>query len=214
MTAAMPLDSARHDSLVDASRFFTALYAGHTGHLELRTVPLEQTSESRRTAAMLRDFVPVVAGKFDARRIDRFIKGTAARRMAAYYGVALRTPASATDRRGGAIYCQTLTALFVDADFKHLGEAVTRQRLAEFAIPPSIVVNSGGGLHPYWLLRQPFDLQRDYTGAQAILRRLANSIADVVDVSVSEPARVLRIPGSFNFKKEYAQPRPVVVERL
>jgi hypothetical protein len=208
------LAAERHDPLADAIRFFTALYAEQTGILELRTVPPEQTPEQRRIAWRLRDFVPVVQGKFAVHRIDRFIKETIARRMAAYFGVALRTPVSAKDRKGDARHCQTLTALFVDADFKHLGEVETRKRLSDFPIPPSIVLNSGGGLHPYWLLRQPLDLQRDYRGAQSILRRLAKGVADVVDEGVSEPARILRIPGSLNFKKEYGDPRRVVVEHI
>jgi hypothetical protein len=207
-----PLAAPRRDPVGDAVRFFSALYAGQTGILELRTVPLEQTPEQRLTAWRLRDFVPVVQGKFAVHRIDRFIQETAARRMAAFFGVALRTQAAMKDRKGDATHCQTLTALFVDADFKILGEAETRRRLAEFPIPPSIIINSGGGLHPYWLLRTPLDLQRDYPGAQSILRRLAKGVADVVDVSVSEPARVLRVPGSLNFK--YDDPRVVVVEQL
>jgi hypothetical protein len=210
----MPLAAERHNPLIDAIRFFTALYAGRTGLMELRTVPLEKTREQGLICWRLRDFVPVMDGKFNAQRVDRFIKETTARRMAAYFGVALRTPAAAADRKGDASHCQTLTALFVDADFKHLGEAETRKRLADFPIPPSIIVNSGGGLHPYWLLRQPLDLQRDYPGAQSILRRLARGVADIVDESVSEPARILRIPGSLNFKKEYGEPRLVVVEHL
>ena len=209
-----PFVAEHHDPLIDAIRFFSALYDGQSGILELRTVPLEQTREQRLIAWRLRDFMPVLHGKFNVHRIDRFIKETSARRMAAYFGVALRTRQAATDKKGGAAYCQTLTALFVDADFKHLGEAETRKRLADFPIPPSIIVNSGGGLHPYWLLRQPLDLQRDYRGAQSILRRLAKSVADVVDESVSEPARILRIPGSLNFKKEYGEPRSVVLERV
>lgn len=206
-----PLAAEHSDPLIDAVRFFSALYAGRSGILELRTVPREQTPGQRRIANDLRDFVPVMDGKFNTHRIDRFIKATAARRMAAYFGVALRTSAAANDRKGDATHCHTLTALFVDADFKHLGEAITRQRVAAFPIPASIIVNSGGGLHPYWLLRQPLDLQRDYRGAQSILRRLAKGIADVVDEGVSEPARVLRIPGSLNFK--YTPPRVVGLER-
>lgn len=210
--AASPVVADRSEPLGNAVRFFSALYAGQSGMLELRTVPLEQTSAQRLVAWRMRDFVPVMQGKFNVQRIDHFIKETSARRMAAYFGVALRTPASAKDKKGDATHCQTLTALFVDADFKHLGEAETRKRLAEFPIPPSMIVNSGGGLHPYWLLRQPLDLQRDYRAAQSILRRLAKSVADVVDESVSEPARILRIPGGLNFKKEYGEPRPVVLE--
>jgi hypothetical protein len=199
-----------------ASRFFTALYAGQTGILELRTVPLSQTPYERQIAYRYRDFVPVDNGQFDHGRIARFLKHTTARRMAAYFGVALRTQKAAVDRKGTAAYCQTLTALFVDADFKHLGEVETRRRLAECQIAPSAIVHSGGGLHPYWFLRPPLDLLKPggLVEARSILRRLAKSVADVVDEAVSEPARVLRIPGSLNFKPAYGEPRPVVLERL
>ena len=48
--------------------------------------------------------------------------------------------------------------------------------------------------------------------AQAQLRHLAASVADIVDETVSEPIRVLRIPGSKNFKKEYDEPQVVMLE--
>ncbi len=191
----------------EAVRFFSSLYAEQTGMLELRTVPLESTPAERQVASRLRDFVPVLHGAFNVHRIDRFLQGTAARGMAAYFGVALRTQTAGRDRKGGASHCHRLTALFVDADFKHLGEPETRRRLGEFPIPPSIIVNSGGGLHPYWLLRTPIDLQRDYRSAQSILRRVAKAVADIVDVGVSEPARVLRVPGSFYLKSPVATTR-------
>jgi hypothetical protein len=194
---------------------FSALYAGQTGILELRTVPLDNTLvEQRMLVARLRTFIPVVNGKFAVNPIARFMRETHTRRMAAYFGVALRTQSAAKDRKGDRAHCHWLTALYVDADFKLLGEIETRRRLAEFPLPPSIVVNSGGGLHVYWLLRTPLDLQRDYPGAQSILRRLAKGVADIVDVECSEPARVLRIPGSLNFKKDYDPPRVVIVEQL
>ena len=201
--------------MTSAEQFFAALYTGQDGICELRTVPLANTPAAKRLAKLMRDFVPVENGRLDIQRIDRFIARTASEQMAAYFGVALRTPQAARDKKGSGAYCQMLTALFVDADFKHLGEVETRRRLADFPIPPSIIVNSGGGLHPYWLLRRPLDLQNGgYKGAQSILRRLAKSVADVVDESVSEPARILRIPGSLNFKKEYGAPRPVVLEAV
>jgi hypothetical protein len=198
-----------------AERLFTALYAGHSGILELRTVALADTEYEQRIAARYRQFVPVHDGRFDQRHIDRFLKNTGARRMAAYFGVALRKPEAARDRKGTAAYCQTLTTLFVDADFKRLGEEETRRRIDAFAITPSAIVNSGGGLHAYWFLRPALalDTPNRLAEARVILRRLAIGVADVADVAVSEPARVLRIPGSFNFKPEYDAPRPVVLER-
>lgn len=210
-SASDPMTTARSS----AQPFFAALYAGQSGTLELRTVPLDPASaEDRRIAATYRDFVPVTNGAVDMTRVDRFLARTASRRMAAYFGVALRTPDAVQDRKGDAAHCQTLTALFVDADYKYLGEAETRRRLAQFPLSPSIVVCSGGGLHVYWRLREPIDLRTDTPKAKSLLRRVARAVVDVVDESVSEPARVLRIPGSVNFKAEYGEPRLVTLERV
>jgi hypothetical protein len=193
-------------------RFFETLYERQSGILELRTVPLHDTADAKRLAGSLRTFVPVHDGSFDMVPIQRFLTRTEELRMAAYFGVALRTPEAVILRKGDAAHCQTLTVLFADCDFKQVDEALTRRRLATFPRPPSVIVNSGGGLHVYWLVQPPFDLQRDYPTAQSILRRLAHSIAS--DVAVSEPARVLRVPDSFNFKREYGEPRRVIVEAM
>ncbi len=204
--------------MTPAAQFFAALYAGQTGILELRTFGPEDADQSpkakqqRSAAYRLRDFVPVEKGTHDAARVERFIDGCTAAELGAFFGVALRTPSAPRDRKGDAAHCQTLTALFVDADFKHLGEAMTRQRLAEYSTPPAVIVNSGGGLHPYLLLQRPFALQTTYDEARTVLRRLAYSVAAIVDTSVSEPARVLRIPGSLNFK--YTPPRSVTIEQF
>jgi hypothetical protein len=191
--------------------FFRLLYGGLSGVLELRTVPLADTSDERRFANDMRDFVQVVDGVVEIKQVNWFINRTASRRMAAYFGVALRSPAAVLDRKGDQAHCQTLTALFVDADFKKLGEDATRFRVTETALAPSIIVNSGGGLHPYWRLAQPLNLQTHFDYARTVLQRLAHHVADVVDVSVSEPTRVLRIPGSYNYK--YDPPRLVTVEQ-
>ena len=190
-----------------AEHFFAALYAGQTGVLELRTF---DHAESNR----LRAFIPVKEGQFDFSPVAYFLKETERLELGAFFGVALRTAASAKTRKGDAAHCQTLTALFVDADFKHLGEDETRNRIAAFPLRPDVIVNSGGGLHPYWILKSPIFLQSSggMAKAKTYLKTLARTVADVVDESVSEPVRVLRIPGSFNFKKRYDTPRPVVVE--
>ncbi len=189
-------------------QFFTALYKGQTGVLELRTFDHAQANR-------LRTFVPVKDGQIDYTHVQRFLKETQAFQLGAFFGVALRTQASLKSGKGDAAHCQTLTTLFVDADFKHEGEDETRSKIAKFPSPPSMIVHSGGGLHPYWLLEYPIFLQG--TGgmakAKTALKNLAKAVADVVDESVSEPVRVLRIPGSFNFKKHYDTPRPVTLEQ-
>ena len=202
-----------------AQQFFEALYANQTGILELRAFGHEKSDDlaaeaQRKAASKLRDFVPVIEGKLDIARVNIFLQGCEKNRLGAYFGVALRTESAIIDKKGDGAHCKVLTALFVDADFKHLGEAETRRRITEFPLVPSMVVASGGGLHSYWILSDPLLLQvgMEMEAAKLILRNLASKVADVVDESVSEPVRVLRIPGGFNFKKEYGEPRAVVLE--
>lgn len=201
----------------EASLFFGALFDGQSGVLELRTFGPEGNSASakklRREANRLRDFVPVEDGVIDGARVTRFIDGCNAARLGAFYGVALRSREAVKDRKGDAAHCQLLTTLFVDADFKHLGEDETIRRINSAPLAPSMVVESGGGLHAYWKLRTPFYLKTETADAKRWLRHIAASVADVVDEAVSEPARVLRIPGSKNFKREYGEPRLVTLQR-
>lgn len=107
--------------------------------------------------------------------------------------------------------CESLYALFADVDFKDTSEADARQRVRDFALPPSAVVASGGGLHLYWFLDKPLDLRDGGTAAaKQLLRSLAVAIG--ADTKAAEPARILRLPGSLNHK--YPPPRTVTVESL
>ena len=100
--------------------------------------------------------------------------------------MALRSQESLKDRKGDAAHCAVLPALFADADFKHLGEEETRRRIKDCPLSPSMIVESGGGLHVYWVLRQPFYLRKEMAEAKRWLRHIAASVADVVDEEVSE----------------------------
>ena len=197
----------------EAVAFLSALFATQTGVLELRTFGADGDAaparKLRREANRLRDFVPVTSGRFDAVRVQQFIAGCNAAKLGAFFGVALRSRESLKDEKGDAAHCQTLTALFVDADDKHLGKDETRKRIAEAPLPPSIIAESGAGLHAYWVLKRPFYLKKEMAEAKRWLRHIASTVADVVDEAVSEPVRVLRLPGSVNFK--YDPPQPVTL---
>jgi hypothetical protein len=130
-----------------------------------------------------------------------------------FVGVAPRIDAKHRDTDG----CLALYAVWVDFDFKHFSdddaeaEIEIRRRIAAFPFPPSIIVRSGGGLHCYWLLDEPFDLQNGGAAlAKQILRALATALDG--DLAAAEVARILRLPGTLNHK--YTPPRPVVVEVL
>lgn len=125
-----------------------------------------------------------------------------------YFGVATRRDASS----GALENCFELSTIFVDVDFNHTPEATARERLSEFPFPPSAVILSGHGLHVYWVLREPLNLQDpvECALAKSLLRRLAYILG--ADLQAAEPARVLRLPGTSNFK--YTPPRQVLVDHL
>lgn len=80
--------------------------------------------------------------------------------------------------------------------------AAVKLLLEEFGIEPSWGVNSGHGYHFYWILDSP--LERDEGAAlernvQQRIRELAKKHGWTVD-NTSDLARVLRVPGTVNFK--------------
>jgi hypothetical protein len=135
--------------------------------------------------------------------LDAFLQAHATENL--YFGVASRVERNG-QLTGGAENCHRVYALWCDFDFKDTPEDNVRAVLAVCGVAPSVVVHSGGGLHVYWLLK-------DAIPADAVLgtwlRRLARTLK--ADLASAEPARILRLPDTLNYK--YDPPRPVVVER-
>jgi len=170
-----------------------ALYRDCAGLLECRALP-----------SKARVFVPLD----DLRSLGAFCDAHPHDNL--YWGVSTRK-----DDTGGTLEnCQHLAALFLDADFKVTPEPHVRQRLAAFPLRPSLEIHSGGGLHLYWFLKEPIDLQvpDERETARTLLRRLALHFES--DLASAEAAHVLRIPGSLNFKPCYPEPRRVTVQEF
>jgi len=123
-----------------------------------------------------------------------------------YIGIASRKDAAG----GGVKQCVELHAIWIDVDYKTTAEAEAREKVAAFPLPPSVVINSGGGIHAYWAMREPFTLPTEAPAAYALLKRLARHFDG--DPAVAEPARMLRLPGTANHK--YMPPRPVTIETV
>lgn len=121
-----------------------------------------------------------------------------------YWGVASRFTAT----NGKTDNCHQLSALFADLDYKQQPEPETRKVLAACPCPPSIVVASGGGLHAYYLLKEPIDVQAEGTLALQVLKRLVRYLG--ADPACADLARVLRVPHTINHK--YTPARRVEVE--
>jgi hypothetical protein len=126
-----------------------------------------------------------------------------------YFGLGLYR-SGITSGRGTADDVVMITAMWADIDFgerKKKGtppdEDAAKEIIKRTGLKGSIIVNSGHGLHPYWLFKEPLtiDLQ-----SRSIIKRwgqtvqaCAGSIKYSVD-SVWDLARVLRVPGTVNYK--------------
>ncbi len=114
-----------------------------------------------------------------------------------YYGVSLRR------RKGGSKSdVSWITALWADLDDKNFqgGKEEALATARSFDLPPSIILDSGHGIHAYWLLRKPVATngEEDIKGVEEVLRGLAAWLHG--DRSVADVARVMRLPGFLNVK--------------
>jgi|TARA_R110000824_G_scaffold124591_4_gene283230 hypothetical protein len=95
-----------------------------------------------------------------------------------------------------------LSCLWADLDVGEGKEHPTREHALEalkaLELAPSALLDSGYGFHAFWALEAPEE------GAEAIERviRLVRGLAKRIggDTNVADAARVMRIPGTFNYK--------------
>lgn len=165
--------------------FYDALFRPRDGLMEFRALPSKH-----------REFV----SPGDMVQVRRFIENHRAENV--YFAVAARK-----DWTNGRLEnCSVIRCLFADLDFKLFeSESKAWQSLESFPLKPSVTVHSGGGLHCYWLLAEPMDLQARAAECKKLLRSIARAIG--ADLSSAEPAHVLRVPQTFNHK--YNPPREV-----
>jgi hypothetical protein len=115
-----------------------------------------------------------------------------------YFGVATRRGEGATKE-----LCFRTQVVWVDVD----GTKNLQERLSGLTnLEPDIIVDSGGGLHLYWVLYSPIILQdQKWLDIEAINRALCRKmLGDSASVDIT---RILRVPGSNNNK--YDPPKPV-----
>jgi len=123
-----------------------------------------------------------------------------------FFGVCTRITGSHTGRRIDLAECP---ALWADIDTGKMGldKDTVVSELRSLPFPPSVIVDSGGGLHAYWLLNEAIDVSADAPDATAseeavtgALKQLAGICAG--DLNVCDLARVMRLPGTLNTKPD------------
>lgn len=202
---------------LSAVDFFRLLYPSQT---LLDDVPSYLSLWNRHSGAS--EHVPTV----DPERAARVAVGWSELGQDAYYGVALRSADLGPYKRGSARNTCAIPGLWLDVDIAgpaHAAqdlppsaEAALEALTAGLPFEASILVDSGYGLHLYWL----FETQVFYATAEqreklTKLSKFFNKrVAELFERrgwkldDTSDLARVLRIPGTRNHKQPV--PRPVI----
>lgn len=177
----------RDSDYTKSTDFLQTFFGGVDGEVELRAC-----HNDRSRAA-------VSAFGNDPREQANFISRQDHPGVGVYFGLCTRKPGSTTGTKADVL---AAPALWVDIDCAKQ-EIKGRDAIAalEFLpFPPTIVINSGGGLHAYWQLEEPADVSSadKYEPVERLCRQLALILAG--DTSCAEIARILRLPGTFNSK--------------
>lgn len=151
------------------------------------------------------------------------------------FGVALRRSDFDPKKcfQGGKADCFAVSALKVDFDAvapkqENLPKAAItdadkgeiKKALMAGPVKPTLVIDSGGGLHAYYSLKNPILLntRANISRVEALNQRIIEhflplSLPCIVDRSIKDVSRIMRLPGSINFR--YGEPRPVrILEAL
>ncbi|MGI9492219.1 MAG: hypothetical protein ACR2QF_07465, partial [Geminicoccaceae bacterium] len=128
--------------------------------------------------------------------VDGFVRKFDIPGHGTFFGVATRK-----NRQGDVNACLEVPAVWIDCD----GHWPIHE-MQSCPMPPSAIVESGGGIHAYWVLSEPYDVtdvclgrHRDHPIMRVLtaLKRVFNGDPQVVDI-----ARVMRLPGTTNSKRD------------
>jgi hypothetical protein len=130
-----------------------------------------------------------------------------------YFSVFPTTVRHRAHDRTSSVDVAAINCLFAEFDAKNSRDGSMKgawERVVSIDPRPSIIVNSGGGYHCYWLLDQPFGLTDDNRqGVKELLYRWVDFVKG--ERESKDMARVLRVPYTRNVKEEYAPNYPTVL---
>ena len=125
------------------------------------------------------------------------------RKYDVYFGVNPRT-----GKDGKEVDIHWLSAFHASLDYgivghKHLPDYLTddqaRDSIKGIPLLPSIIVDSGGGYHYYWVLNNPLHIEGFKPG---LLEKINQNIVWYLGGKTGfEITRLLRMPGTYNFKE-------------
>lgn len=187
----------RDKDYTSSSDFLKRLFGETLHNVELRAFPNVKGDPGTAKPVFTRD----------ASEIEAFCSRNDHDGFGVYFGTCTRG-ARLTEKgaiSGGVDNVVECPALWVDIDCvkQDLTGKEVMEALSFLPFAPSIVINSGGGLHVYWMLEAPVDISEGQPARSAVsdaLKALAGVLAG--DMKSTDLARVMRLPGTMNTKDE------------
>ncbi len=146
-----------------------------------------------------------------------------------YYGIGLSTKPGEPTERVKTDTVAGIVGLVADIDIgthdngKHYppDQEAAEALIGGIGLLPTAVIHSGGGLQVVWLFKEvwTFDTDAERDEAAALSEGWGKHIAEVAERhgyqvdAVHDLARLMRLPGTWNVKPEYPEPRPVTILR-
>ena len=185
---------------VQAISFLRHLFKPYTdGFIEIRPLSKHNPVHANRTTYRLPECLKGEAGQ----ALSQHIISLAMRGYDVYVGVCPRVAPEGPGRKLGKDAIEQVGAMWVDLDAKVPGSS---QGLLDNC---DIVVSTGNGWHGYKIAPKPARIgsARDRVNIEAKVRSFANSLLVGTD-NVSNVDRILRVPGTINWKDQ-DNPKPV-----
>ena len=130
------------------------------------------------------------------------------------YGIYF-APCLRKEKKGSVASANMLPALWVDIDCDDgpVHRETALKRLSDFDSAPSIIIDSGGGWHGYWLLDEPFMLETedDKQKISQIMQGLFVALGGDKNY-VKSVASIMRLPATINTKPERNNAQVQIIE--
>lgn len=98
------------------------------------------------------------------------------------------------------------TSVFVDMDSGEPEQQI--ERLKQFKLPPSIVIRTGRGHHAYWILDRFEEVEPERW--RSVQKAMAGMLQG--DKAAVDPARLMRLPGTWHVKHEPREVRILLLD--
>jgi uncharacterized protein (DUF927 family) len=163
-----------------------------------------------RSGTVRQSFYPTIED------VEAAADGMASQGVDAYFALASFKDAADGRTADNAAF---LRAFFLDLDCG-IGKPYVDQKeasvaLSEFVrsvgLPTPYIVNSGGGLHVYWPLTEDVPAEVWFPHARALKKLCADHNLHADPAVTADRARILRVPGTYNFKNNQQRPVQVAV---